>query len=114
MTNKKPLISIIISAYNSENKIEKCLNSLLNQTYNPIEIIAVDDGSTDKTKEIIKKFIDNKKVFLLEQKRQGPGAAKNIASKKAKGSILVFVDSDEYPRQDYKSKRKYFSFCRFR
>ena len=104
MTNKKPLISIIISAYNSENKIEKCLNSLLNQTYNPIEIIAVDDGSTDKTKEIIKKFIDNKKVFLLEQKRQGPGAAKNIASKKAKGSILVFVDSDEYPRQDYIEK----------
>src|SRR3989344_2631150 len=104
MTNKKPLISIIISAYNSENKIEKCLNSLLNQTYNPIEIIAVDDGSTDKTKEIIKKFIDNKKVFLLEQKRQGPGAAKNIASKKAKGSILVFVDSDEYTRQDYIEK----------
>ena len=104
MTNKKPLISIIISAYNSENKIEKCLNSLLNQTYNPIEIIAVDDGSTDKTKEIIKKFIDNKKVFLLEQRRQGPGAAKNLASKKAKGKILVFVDSDEYLRRNYIEK----------
>ncbi len=101
---KKPLISTIISAYNAEKKIEKCLRALLNQTYNSIEIIVVDDGSTDKTKEIIRKFTDNKKTFLLEQKRQGPGAAKNLASKKARGEILVFVDSDEYPRQDYIEK----------
>ncbi len=104
MTSKKPLISIIISAYNSENKIGKCLAALLNQTYKPIEIFAVDDGSTDRTKEIIKKFADNKKIFLLEQNRQGPGAAKNLASKKAKGKILVFIDSDEYPRPDYIDK----------
>lgn len=104
MTNKKPLISVIISAYNSENKIEKCLKALLNQTYKSIEIFAVDDGSTDKTKEIIRKFADNKKIFLLEQKRQGPGAAKNLASKKTKGDILVFVDSDEYPKQNYIEK----------
>jgi len=104
MTKKNPLVTAIISVYNSENKIGKCLNSLLNQTYKPIEIIVVDDGSTDKTKEIIKKVADNKKIFLLEQKRQGPGAAKNLASKKAKGKILVFVDSDEYPRKDYIEK----------
>ena len=101
MTKKNPLVTAIISAYNAENKIGKCLNSLLNQTYAPIEIIVVDDGSTDKTKGIIKKVAENKKIFLLEQKRQGPGAAKNLASKKAKGKILVFVDSDEYPRKDY-------------
>ncbi|MDP2673197.1 MAG: glycosyltransferase family 2 protein [Nanoarchaeota archaeon] len=101
---KSPLISIIISAYNAEKKIDGCLSALLNQTYAPTEIIVVDDGSTDKTKEIVKKFIDNKKIFLLEQKRQGPGAAKNLASKKAKGKILVFVDSDEYPRKDYIEK----------
>lgn len=99
-----PLISIIISAYNAENKIGKCLNFLLNQTYKPIEIFVVDDGSTDRTKEIVKKFIDNKKIFLLKQKRKGPGAAKNLASKKAKGKILVFVDSDEYAREDYIEK----------
>ena len=101
---KNPLISVIISAYNAESKIGKCIKSLLNQTYKPIEIIVVDDGSTDKTKEIVKKFTDNKKIFLLGQKRQGPGAAKNLASKKAEGDILVFVDSDEYPRQDYIEK----------
>src|SRR3989344_4589579 len=104
MTKKNPLVTAIISAYNSENKIGKCLNSLLNQTYSPIEIFVVDDGSTDRTKEIVKKFADNKKVFLLEQRRQGPGAAKNLASKKAKGKILVFVDSDEYPRRNYIEK----------
>lgn len=102
--NKSPLISIIISAYNAENKIGKCLNSLLNQTYKPIEIFVVDDGSTDKTREIIKKFADNKKISLLEQTRRGPGAAKNLASKKSKGKILVFVDSDEYARKDYIEK----------
>lgn len=101
---KNPLISIIISAYNAESKIGKSLRALLKQTYNQIEIIVVDDGSTDKTKEIVKKFVDNKKIFLLEQKRQGPGAAKNKASKKAKGKILVFVDSDEYPRENYIEK----------
>lgn len=104
MANKTPLISVIISAFNAENKISKCLQALLNQTYKQIEIFAVDDGSTDKTREVILKFADSKKVFLLEQKRQGPGAAKNLASKKAKGKILVFVDSDEYPRKDYIEK----------
>lgn len=104
MIKNNPLISIIISAYNAENKINKCISALLNQTYKPIEVIVVDDGSTDKTKEIVKKFADNKKIFLLEQKRKGPGAAKNLASKKAKGKILVFVDSDEYPRKDYIEK----------
>ncbi|MEK6844989.1 MAG: glycosyltransferase family A protein, partial [Nanoarchaeota archaeon] len=88
MTNKKPLISVIISAYNAEKKIEKCILALLNQTYNPIEIIIVDDGSTDRTKKIIQKFLGDKRIFLLEQKRNGPGAAKNLASKKANGKIL--------------------------
>jgi len=105
-----PLISIIIAAYNSEKKIKKCLESLLKQTYKKIEIIIVDDGSDDNTKEIIKKFIEeNKKIntILLEQERQGPGAAKNLAVKKAKGEILIFVDSDEYPKQDYIEKLTY-------
>lgn len=104
MTKSKPLVSVIVSAYNAESKIGKCVSSLLNQTYKPVEIIVVDDGSTDKTKEIVKKFTNNKNIFLLEQKRQGPGAAKNLAAKRAKGKILVFVDSDEYPRKDYIEK----------
>ncbi len=105
MTKKTPLISTIISAFNAEKKISKCISSLLNQTYSRIEIFVVDDGSKDKTKEIVKSFVENNKnVYLLEQDRQGPGIAKNLAAKKAKGEILVFVDSDEYPKKDYLEK----------
>ena len=100
----KPLLSIIIAAYNEENKIQKCLEALLDQNYKNIEIFVIDDGSTDKTKEIIKKFSKGKKIFLLEQNRQGPGAAKNLAVKKAKGEILVFVDADEYVQKNYIEK----------
>jgi len=101
----KPLVTVIIAAFNSENKINKTLEALLNQTYKNIEIIVVDDGSEDKTKEVVKEFFKkNKKIKLLEQHRQGPGAAKNLAAKKAKGKIFVFVDSDEYPRKDYIEK----------
>ncbi|GEM_PF-2409722 len=102
---QKELISIIIPAYNVEKKIGRCLNSLLNQTYKKTEIIVVDDGSKDKTASIVEEFVEkNKKVFLLRQERKGPGAAKNFAASKAKGKILVFVDSDEYPRKDYIEK----------
>ncbi|MEK6889290.1 MAG: glycosyltransferase family 2 protein [Nanoarchaeota archaeon] len=105
---KNPLISVIIAAFNEEKKISKCLNALLNQTIKDIEIFVVDDGSTDSTVSVVREFErKNKNIHLLQQKRQGPGAAKNLATKKAKGSILVFVDSDEYPRKDYLEKLIY-------
>tara|TARA_Y100000034_G_C6862215_1_gene392544 strand:+ start:175 stop:1128 length:954 start_codon:yes stop_codon:yes gene_type:complete len=102
---KLPKISIIVPAYNEETKIVKCLESLLKQTYKNIEIFVIDDGSTDKTSEIVERFsARHKNIFFLRQKQQGPGAAKNKAAKKAKGHILVFVDSDEYPKKNYIDK----------
>lgn len=102
---KLPKISVIIPAYNEENKIKKCLDSLLKQTYKNLEIFVIDDGSSDKTPEIVRGFSNKyKNISLLQQKQQGPGAAKNKAAKKAKGSILVFVDSDEYPKKNYIEK----------
>jgi len=102
---KLPKISVIIPAYNEETKIKKCLDSLLKQTYKNVEIFVVDDGSSDKTPEIIKEFsVKYKNISFLQQKQQGPGAAKNKAAKKAKGPILVFVDSDEYPKKNYIEK----------
>lgn len=86
----KPLVSVIIPTYNEERYIDACLQSLLSQTYKPLEIIMVDDGSTDKTVEIAKRF----KINLFKQKHMGPAGARNLGASKAKGEILVFPDAD--------------------
>ncbi len=85
------MISVIIPVYNVEKTIDECLSSLLNQTRKPDEIIVVDDGSNDRTKEIASKF---KNVIFLEKEHKGPASARNFGAKKAKGDILLFTDSD--------------------
>lgn len=92
-----PLVSIIIPVYNEEKVIRDCLESLSAQSYRPMEIILVDDGSTDKSTQIVKAF----GVTLLEQNHRGPGLARNLGAKKAKGQILVFVDSDMTFEKDF-------------
>lgn len=91
-------VSVVIPAYNEERYIEKCLVSLRGQSYKDIEIILVDDGSTDKTRDIVKKF---KEVTLLKGKHKGPGVSRNLGAKRAKGEILVFVDADMTFDKDY-------------
>ncbi len=83
-------VSVVIPAYNEKSSIGDCLGSILKQSHKDLEIIIVDDGSSDKTKEIVKNF----PVKLLEQKHLGPGLARNLGAKEAKGDILVFVDAD--------------------
>ncbi len=94
----KSKISVVIPTYNEEKDIQACLESLQKQSLRPTEIIIVDDGSTDQTKEIVKKF---KNVRLLEQTHQGPGNARNLGAKNAKGDILIFVDADMTFEVDY-------------
>jgi len=84
-------ISVIIPVYNGEKTISKCIESLLNQAKKPEEIIVVDDGSTDKTRDMVRKF---RGVVLLEQEHKGPAAARNLGAKKAQGDILLFTDAD--------------------
>lgn len=83
-------LSIVIPVYNEEKSIGACLDSLLGQTLKPKEIIIIDDGSTDKTCKVVKKY----PVKLLKQNHQGPGPARNLGVKKSRGDIIVFVDAD--------------------
>lgn len=92
-----PKVSIIIPVYNSENYISKCLDSVLNQTFDDIEIICIDDGSTDKSFNILNKYnIKEKRIILLTQENKGQGEARNKALDIAKGEYIYFLDSDDY------------------
>ncbi|MBQ8534727.1 MAG: glycosyltransferase [Bacilli bacterium] len=97
MKNKYKLISIIVPVYNMEKYIDKCINSIINQTYKNIEIIIVDDGSTDKSSKIIDKYkkID-KRVKVYHKKNGGLADARNYGLEKATGEYIGFVDSDDY------------------
>ena len=86
----KPLISVIIPAYNEEKYISKSIESLLSQIYKYLEIIVVDDGSTDKTREIIKRY----PVKLINQKHKGLGASRNNGVSHSKGKLLALLDAD--------------------
>lgn len=97
------MISVIIPIYNEEKEIKKCLESLMKQSLTDFEIIVVDDGSSDNSVAIINSLIIHysssithhpSPITLLHQKHLGPGAARNLGSKEAKGEILVFVDAD--------------------
>jgi glycosyltransferase involved in cell wall biosynthesis len=92
------LVSIIIPTYNEEKDIGKCIVSLKKQSYSPKEIIIVDDGSNDKTLEIIKKFQD---IKIFKQEHGGPALARNFGAKNSKGKILIFVDADMTFNRDY-------------
>ena len=88
------VVSIIIPTYNYGIYLSTAIQSCLNQTYKPIEIIIVDDGSTDDTKDIVKKFDD--RVIYFYQKNSGVSAARNKGLELAKGDYLAFLDSDDY------------------
>ena len=87
--------SIIIPAYNIEKYIEKCIESILNQTYNNYEIIIINDGSTDNTLKKIKKY-EKDNVIIIDQNNKGLSESRNIGVKKAKGDYILFVDGDDF------------------
>ena len=88
-------ISIIIPAYNAEKYIEKCLDSIINQTKKELEIIVVNDGSTDNTESIVKNYKD-KRIKYFKNKNQGIGKTRNFGIEKATGKYIMFIDSDDY------------------
>lgn len=97
-----PLISIIIPCYNAELSLSKCLNSVIHQTYRNLEIIIIDDGSTDASAEIYKEFQESdKRIIVIKQSNSGVSRARNMGLKTASGEYICFVDSDDWVEPNY-------------
>ena len=91
-------VSVIVPVYNVENYLERCLDSLVNQTLSDIEIIIVNDGSPDNSEKIINKYLNNypNKIKYFKKENGGLSSARNFGMKYAKGSYISFIDSDDY------------------
>ena len=97
-----PLISVVVSVYNIGGYVEKCLKSLITQSYENIEVIVVDDGSTDGSGEICDKIAtSDERIRVFHKKNGGISDARNYGIKKARGTIVALIDGDDYVRKDY-------------
>lgn len=100
----KPLISIIVPVYNVEKHIKKCVNSLLSQTYPNIEIIIINDGSTDQTAQILEEYSNETKIRIFHQENKGVSFGRNFGLKQAQGDFICFVDGDDFVAPEYCEK----------
>ncbi|PAV09386.1 glycosyltransferase family 2 protein [Methanocorpusculum parvum] len=92
-----PKVSVIIPIYNTEKYLRQCLDTIITQTLQDIEIICVDDGSTDKSLEILLQYQKkDERIVILTQQNKGGGAARNAGLKAARGEFLLFLDSDDF------------------
>lgn len=107
------MISVIVPAYNVENVLHYCIDSILNQTYKDFELILVDDGSTDKSGKVCDEYTKKDfRVRVFHKENGGVSSARNFGIDNAKGEYICFIDSDDYVNEDYlesliRTKNKY-------
>lgn len=103
MANSNPKISVIVPVYNVEKYLDKCLNSLANQTYNNLEIVIVNDCSPDNSEKIIKEYCKNYKniIYVKNEKNSGLAYSRNVGLDNATGDYIGFIDSDDYVQENY-------------
>ncbi|MCH7412908.1 glycosyltransferase [Belliella sp. R4-6] len=102
MINNQPLVSVIIPCFNHQDYIQETVSSVLQSSYPKVEIIIVNDGSTDKSGEVIRSLENEYENILgIEQKNAGPSAARNAGISKAKGTIILPLDGDDLISKDY-------------
>ena len=103
MTKKKPKVSVVIPTYNSEKFIEKCIESVLNQTLKEIEVIVIDDNSIDSTKSIIVNYTkkDRRIKCIFSEKNRGTSYSRNLGIKVSSGKFIGFIDSDDFVDQGW-------------
>lgn len=91
------MVSVIIPVYNAEKYLKRCLDSVLNQTYTDIEVIVVNDGSTDNSLKILQEYKNNdSRIKLIDQQNQGVSSARNTGLNNATGDYILYVDSDDW------------------
>ena len=96
------MISVIIPFHNTERYLKRCIDSVLNSTYKDIEIILINDGSTDHSPEIAMKYCKrDPRIRLFNQKRKGVSVARNLGIEQSRGEWIVFVDSDDFISEDF-------------
>lgn len=102
MGTNTELISVIIPMYNAELFVERCARSILSGNYQNIEVLCVDDGSTDGTLQVIKRLQnEDHRIAVLEQEYAGVSSANNLGLWEAKGSYIAFIDADDWISSDY-------------
>src|SRR5690606_28917246 len=92
---REPLVTVFMPVYNSEQYIREALESILNQTYQNLDILLVDDGSTDRSVEIIKSYQDTRIRLIQNEKNMGIPYTRNVGLKEAKGKYIAIMDSDD-------------------
>ena len=97
-----PKVSVIIPVFNVEKYLAKCINSVLDQTFQDFEIILVDDGSTDESAKICDSY-ECKKIKVIHKKNGGLSEARNYGTKEAKGEFVTWIDSDDTVHPDFLS-----------
>lgn len=99
----KPEVTIVIPVYNSEKYIGRCIESILNQTFQDFELLIINDGSKDNSKEIIKEYKSKypDKITFINQENKGVSTTRNEAIKIANGKYIMFIDNDDYIDNDY-------------
>lgn len=99
-----PLVSVIIPAYNAKKFVCEALESVFTQSYRPIEVIVIDDGSTDRTAEVVESYqtrrINKERLIFIHQQNAGPSAARNAGINVAKSKYIAFLDSDDIWTKD--------------
>lgn len=101
----RPKVSIIVPVYNAEKFLAECLNSLIYQTLKEIEIICIDDGSTDESLEILQKYVrQDDRLQIIHQENSGTEKARNAGMERARGDYIAFVDADDWVDLDFYEK----------
>jgi CDP-glycerol glycerophosphotransferase len=105
LPEKRPALSVIVPVYNVEPYLEDCLRSILRQSFRSLEVVVVDDGSTDRSLEIARAVaVSNRRIHIVAQENAGLGAARNTGIRYARGEFLAFADSDDIvPQHAYRA-----------